>query len=895
MRMKISFWAAGLTVLLALGFFATDLRAATESSRIRLMVLPFEVNADPDLAYLQESLPELLVDRLRDAGFSVVSREEVHELIQEQKVTFLDLDVAKDLAVLSGASYAIYGSFSQVGNTLSLDARLVEAFGIKSAKPLFVVKEGLINLLPSLDELTEKIKNDLLKKEVVADIQVEGTKALDKDVVLMRLNIQPGDIYDPKAINGEMRRIFELGYFEDIQIKVDDLPDGKRLTFVVVEKPRIQAIGVTGSDELDVDDIIAAMSTTTGSVLNLKILVEDMARVRELYRKDGYYLAKVSYELEQEEGSSQARLNIVVDEGRKLYIKEITIKGAEQLDPDDLKDEMALSERGILSWVTGSGVLKEELLERDAAALEAYYANRGFLDVKVGRPEVDFQEDGIYITFLLKEGNRYKVGTVAFKGELLETADKLEAVVEMDELARDSEYFNRSVLQDDAQALTFYYSNYGYAYAETGTLLDKNDETLTVDVDYLLKKNQKVHIRRVVLQGNDRTRDNVIRREMRLTDGSQFDGSKLKRSNERLSKLDYFESVEIEPVPTGDPSEMDLKVKVKEKATGTLSGGFGYSSYGGFFVGAKLMERNLFGKGYYTAISGVFGGSTREYVVSFTNPYYNDTKLSVGGDLYLKTEELRDFDKRTLGGRARFSYPLGEYSRLYWSYRLDKYEISDVDDDAAQVIRDAKGTHWASIGSVSAKRDTTDRLYNPTSGSVNSLSLEAGGGAFGGDDNFVKPIADTSYFHPLPWGDEHIFHWRGQAGVIFENLGSKAVPVYEKFYLGGINTVRGYRTISPRDKATGDYIGGDKEFFTNFEYLFPINQEIGLVGVGFFDAGNAWKTSDWDVGDLKKSVGTGLRWYSPMGPLRLEYAYALDKVEDQGSQHKLEFSMGQSF
>jgi outer membrane protein insertion porin family len=554
---------------------------------------------------------------------------------------------------------------------------------------------------------------------------------------------------------------------------------------------------------------------------------------------------------------------------------------------------MSLSERGFLSWITGSGVLVQEQLERDTAAIEAYYANRGFIDVTVGQPIVDFKEDGIYITFQVSEGQRYRVNEVDITGDILVEKERLLELIEMDELAEDDEFLDRSVMRDDAQALAEYYADYGFAFAETDYEIDVNKEEFNVDITYRMHKHQKVYIRRVLVTGNTETRENVIRREMRLSDGDRFSGSMLRRSNERLRKLDYFEEVEVEPVRTMNEDELDLRVKVKEKPTGELSAGVGYSSFARFYVQGGVQERNLFGKGYALSLSGTFSGRSLGFNLGFTNPHVYDTPLAVGGDLYYNSAEFDEFEKDTLGGRVRFGYPLGEYSRLNWSYRLDRYTISEVSNNAADEIKDVEGVNWSSAAAIGAVRDTTDRRLNPTSGSVNQISIEYAGGLLLGDDEFVKYIVDTSQYYLLPWGNEHVFHFHAQAGLVTENFGGDEIPVFERFYLGGMNSIRGYTggRISPYDEETGDRIGGTKQAFANFEYIFPLLSDFGLVGVTFFDMGDAWE----DEFDLKRSVGAGIRWYSPMGPMRLEYGYALDEVRDQGNRGKLEFSVGQFF
>jgi outer membrane protein insertion porin family len=875
---------------------------------VRIVVLPFGVNAQPEFDYLKESLPELVADRLRDAGFDVVSRARVDDIIAKQHIEYLDLQMARDLALLAGGTYALYGSFNQVGEAISLDARLVEAFGLKPPVPLYVNRDGLINLLPAIDALVEKVNLELLKKQRIAEVDVVGCNVLDKNVVLMRLALKKGDVYDSKVINQNLKRIYELGYFDDVKVKLKDSNEGKVVIFEVKEKPLIQAVGVKGADAIDADDILAAISTKKGSVLNPKTLSEDLATIREMYRKEGYYKAKVSYELEGND-PRQKRLSFVIDEGPELYIEGIIIEGAKSFDEDDVKDELSLMERNIFSWITQTGVLKEEMLERDAAAIQAFYANRGFMDAKVGQPDVDIRDDGIYITFKVQEGPRYKVGKVTFGGDLIATPEKLYNVIDIDDIDEDDEetmYMDRSTLREDMKLLADYYSNFGYAYAEADVLFTKHMEAKVIDIEYVMSKQQKVYIRRVVIQGNTKTRDNVIMREMRLADGDMFNGFKLRRSAERLRKLDYFDEVDIEPAPTGNPNEMDLKVKVKDKSTGMLSGGAGYSSYEGVFFAGKIQERNLFGKGYNLSFSGKWSEKTMNGILSFYNPNYEDTLVGVGLDLYATEYEYDDYSKDSVGGILNFSYPIGEYTRSYWGYNLENYRVYDVDDDASSTITDSEGTNVSSSVYLAATRDTTNRKQNPSSGTINTARFEMGGGPLGGGNSYVKYVYSSQYYHPLPW--ETIFHIKGVIGLVHQNFGGNDIEVFERFSLGGLDTVRGYswHKISPIDPETDDRIGGVKEFYMNMEYLFPISEENGIIGLTFFDAGNVWEEGQWYFEDTKqddgsalllglyKSVGVGVRWYSPMGPLRLEYGYGLDDLEGS-TRSKIEFSMGQNF
>ncbi len=864
------------------------------SENVRVLVLPFEVYAGPDLEYLADALPELLSERLTARGFSVVSQDEVRTLLKKQGVDMLNLATVRELALLVHAEYAVYGTFTQVGEGISLDARLVDALGTQLAKPLYVEKTGLINVLPAVDELAQIAGSGMLKLETIADVEVRGTKTLDADVVLMRLSSRKGDTLDPKQINREIKRIYDLGYFSDVRVTTEQDAAGLRLVYTVVEKPRIEAIVVEGSDAVDTTDILGVMSTKTGSVMNEKVLAQDILKVTDLYRKKGYYLAQVTHNVSAASGG--ASLILSVEEGRKLYIKTVRIEGAEQLDEDDVLSELALVPRNMFSWITGSGVLREEYLERDSAAIGSYYLNHGFMDVRVSDPEVKYEEDGIAIIFAVKEGPRYKVGEVAFAGDLIDADGILRGVIVMDDHAEEYKFFSYDILQGDTRRLTQYYNDYGYAFAESRFRTEKRDDAI-VDVTYVIEKKQKVAVRRVNIEGNKHTRDNVIRREMRLTDGEPFSGSKLRRSNQRLNNLGYFAQTDIEIIPTVEPEEVDLKVRVQERNTGQIAAGIGYSTYSSFGIGGSISEGNLFGKGYRASLSATFSGRDNEFEFTFINPRYRDTLLQLGTSAYLRRNDMEDFNKDTIGGVFSMAYPLGEYTRASWYYRLDQYKYSDVDDDAAKAIRDYEGTNLASVTGVAISRDTIDNRLRPTGGTYAKVAVDYGGGLLQGTDHFIRLFGDARYFHKL--NANHVLHARLRGAVVYENDDDDEVPVHERIYIGGMNSVRGYdrRDISPRDPESDDSIGGTRAMYSNLEYIWYFDDEMGIYLIPFFDSGfvvDPDQDQDW-WDEVKHSTGLEVRWQSPLGNLRFAYGYPLNKVNGKYRSGRFEFTMGQTF
>lgn len=905
---RVQFSLAGLALMAIMGVFlsAHGARAASSGSA-SLLVLPFQVHLAAEQPNFASEFPETLSSRVSAAGASVVPHAQMLRILQSRRVSTLDVSTVRSLASAAGARYAVYGSVNQVGNNVSIDARLVSVNSSEPPKPFFVEESaGTTGINNAVDELARSIAMEIPPPAgtqvaggtALAGVEVRGTQVLDPDVVLMRITTRKGDRPDAATIDQEVKQIWELGYFSDVRVDLQQRPSGMYLVYTVTEKPRVENIAVEGAEELDQDDIIAVMNTKAGSILNESMLAEDIQKILELYRKKGFYLARVDHRTDMRESSRSAALIIVVNEGKKLYISQVSIEGASQLDPDDVKKQLLLSERSIISWITGTGVLKEELIERDSSAIAAYYLDRGFMDVTVAAPRIDYLDEGIHITFPIHEGQRYSLGSVSFSGDLIDTDDRLRSVIKSDELAAKGEPFNLTVMQEDTKKLTDFYADYGYAFADINPRPEKQpDGSAVVNINYAIQKKNKVYIRRVLVEGNSKTRDNVILREMRLTDGEAFEGAKLRRSTERLNKLGYFEVAEAELVPTENDEEVDLKVKVKERPTGALMAGVGYSTFSNVGVSATLMERNLWGKGYNVSLQAAFSGRRDAYTFSFTNPRFNDTPLSVGFDTYHWRDDYIDFIKRTTGGVARFSYPIGEYTSIGWGYRLEQYKIYDVDWDASSYIkRYADESRWTSVGLARIIRDSTDR-DRPTSGNIDSLTVEYGGGILQGDDDFITLTAEHQTYYQL-WPN-HVLHGRIKGSALLKN-GSKDRPVFERFWMGGMNSVRGYnsRDIVPRDPDTGDRIGGTRMAFANLEYIWSISNEFGLNLVPFFDVGfNIDTDHDYKWKDeVLKSVGLELRWRSPMGDLRFSYGIPLDE-DRKGNRDsgRFEFSMGQFF
>lgn len=915
-------WALALICQL----FLTD--GQTRAASTTVLVLPFQVNTGPEMPNAARDVPQQIVDQLSAQGLTPVPMSRARAIFAAEGGV-IDLAKARALGKASGADLVIYGNFNQLGGGFSMDTRLVPVNG-DGATPAAFERSSLLELSSCAAALAGKAAEALGRPaapagqtapgataagqaeqggaaslvpmgsagKAISDIQVRGLKVMDPDVILMRLTLRKGDTPSADAINEEVKRIWEMGYFNDVQAFME----GAALVFSVSEKPRIDNVIVEGSKAIDADDVLAAMGTKSGNVLNEQLIADDLQKINELYRKDGYYLAKSSYRLDPRNEGRSAVLVITVDEGSKLYITEVAINGLHKIKRGDLDPYMALKTRGILSWFTGSGVLKEEYLERDTNAIAAFGLSQGFVDIQVAAPEVNYADDGIHIIFTVNEGPQYQVRDVKFLGDVIADEKDMLKIVEMDDWRDEKRFFSVSVMQEDTKRLTNYYADQGYAFAEVDTRLLKvaDSETPQVDIGYQISKKQKIFVRRLTVDGNSKTRDNVILREMRLGDGDMYEGARLRRSTERLNRLRYFTAVDTELVPTGKDDEVDLKIKVKEDNTGAVMGGIGYSTYYDVGLSASIMERNLFGRGYWLQLAGFFSWRRTSGTLSFTNPRVYDTNLSVANDLYYMHDYWDNFTKDTVGDNIRFSYPIGEYSSVGIGYRLERYKLHDIEENTTPYISDYIGDNWTSAVSVSLNRDTTDSRDRPTRGTISRIWAEYGGGGLGGTDNFIKAVADWQGF--LSFNPQNTVHLRLRLGGVFENA-DKRVPVFERFWLGGMDTIRGYSysDLSPRDKnySYDNQIGGDRMGVANLEYIWTFEKELGLALVPFVDGG--FNIDSRTMGnDLDKylvaSAGLELRWRSPMGDLRIAYGIPLVKDYDNERENgRVEFSMGQFF
>jgi outer membrane protein insertion porin family len=721
--------------------------------------------------------------------------------------------------------------------------------------------------------------------EKITDVSVQGNQRIESSVILNALSSKTGGNLAGDRIDADIKAIYRLGHFQDVSVESFPSAEGVTLLFTVKEKPMVRDIRFEGLKEFTEDKVREATDLKVNRVFSQKDLNQAVIRLKKFYSDEGYYLAEVT-PVTEKKGDEGIAITFRVAEGEKVLIRSIIFEGNRAFSAKILMKQMETSEKWFLSWLTEAGTYKEDVLRNDVALLVDHYYNNGYINVKIGEPEVRLAPDrrGLVVTIGITEGEQYRVGSLSFKGDLLEPEEQVRRKLKL----TSGQIFNRSLLRNDLLLLTDIFTDKGYAFANVNPATRVNQEQKKVDVTFELEKGEKVYIDRINVAGNTRTRDKVIRREMKLAEGDLYSSSALKRSKQSLMNLGFFEDAAISTAKGTEETKLDVNVEVKEKATGTFSVGAGYSSIDGLMGQLAVSQANFLGLGLRANLAASLGGETSTYSFGLTDPYFRDTRWTVGADIYRSEREYTDFSRRVTGGDIKAGYPLTDTLSTFWVY---KYEDKYIYDMSPTLEVPPEETATTSSVTASLSRNTTDYRLDPSKGMTNNVSVEYAG--LGGTSKFIRSHVDSAVFFPAFWST--VFSLRGQIGLIQEN--GEDIAIDEKYYLGGINTIRGYesRTVCPVD-ANGNYIGGVKMAVANVEYTFPLLQEVKMKGVIFFDAGNSYGTGQDMFSSFRTSYGAGIRWNSPLGPLRLEYGIPINPregIDDKGG--RFEFSIGGFF
>lgn len=777
----------------------------------------------------------------------------------------------------------------------------------------------------------------------IVDIKIEGLRRVGKETVLAGLKSRTGAALEAATVTADIRSLWQMGLFEEIQIMREPAEGGVSLVVVLVEKPSIREVRFEGHDDVSEEDIKGVVDVRPFTILNTELIKANVEKIKDLYVEKGFYLAEISFRtvaVERVEHEVDVVFDIV--ENAKVMVKGISFVGNRFLSDEKIKSVLQTREGGELSWLTQSGTYKEEFFETDLFRIQALYYDNGFVAVKVGEPTATISPDRrfIYLSVPITEGERYDIGEVNFSGEVELKNDDGKVIVSEERLRKrltiaSGETFNRTKLFQDIQSVTDAYRDQGYAYANVTPNSRLSPAEKRVDLDLSIERGEVVFIDRIEVVGNTRTRDKVIRREMRIVEGDRYSGSGINRSRARIFQLGFFETVNIATSRGSEPNLMNLTVEVKEKSTGTFQIGAGFSSVESFIATAQVAQNNFLGNGQSLSISAQlsFGDFARKLAtLQFYEPYFLDSFWSFGLNAYLTERVFRDFQRSSTGFSPSFGYPITPDLRINFGYTLEEIEIStDTFSGAggpAVANLNVDGTNSAVNASIAY--DTRDNRLFPSRGHYHVLSTELSDGLIGTDDglSYKRTQLLMRYYYPLPWS--LVFKINATFGYVFGG-GDDGVPISERFFPGGIFSVRGFepRGLGPTIPvlAEGDplsstqvfTIGGNKEAIFNLEIEFPIIEAAGIKGVIFADAGNAYNDDEnffyLDLDEelqpdaylmrsgrrvkpplgLFYSFGFGFRWFSPIGPLRFEWGIPITKRDPDDDGIIFEFTIGNLF
>jgi outer membrane protein insertion porin family len=755
-------------------------------------------------------------------------------------------------------------------------------------------------------------------EEVVKKITVLGNAKIEEGVIRGAIKTREGGSLSMDQVREDLRSIFGLGYFSDVQVDIKPVSGGREVIFVVVEKPSVKEILITGNQKIKTEDIKEKMTLTARSILNLDKIKENAEQIRKLYFSKGYYGVQVEPKVENLD-TNEAVVSFKIDEGPKGAIDKILFKGNQRLKSDELKKVMATKEKGLLSFLTKTGILDEDALKNDVQLLSAYYFDHGYLDVKISEPKVDLHDPKkIQIEIGIEEGSQYHFGTIDFKGDLLNSKEELFRAVGL----KRNDVYSNTAIRKAVTALTERFANQGHAYVEVSPETAVDSSKLLVGLTFDIDKKKQVSFERIQIRGNTKTRDKVIRRELQVAEGELYSATGINKSRDRLKRTGYFKEAEFVTSRGSADDKINMDIKVEEAPTGALSFGIGYSSLEKAIGTASLSDRNLFGLGYAASLKFRLGTESKDFRLSVTDPYFLGYRYSVGTDFY--SEEIDYFSTysyKMYGGNLRVGKELTETLRTDLTYKLENVDVFNISPEASNYVLEQSGRKTTSALAMSVSKDTRNDFFSPLKGAKHVLMVQNAGGPLGGDNYFVKAVGETNWYFPLPLNT--VLNLRAKAGVV-QAYGSgptefftktlttnpitgknnnaeitsvvrdadKTVPIYERFFVGGQGTIRGfeYGKAGPVDENE-DPIGATKMVVFTGEWVFPLSREIGLRGALFVDVGRGWgveqshvkvidervnpkehvfvaEEPSWRVG-----VGFGIRWFSPFGPINIDIGF----------------------
>ena len=736
-----------------------------------------------------------------------------------------------------------------------------------------------------------------LYAERITAVKIIGDESA---IPLSEISSTTGSEFSREKVYMDLRRLYSTGRYSYVEAVTESTEGGIVLIYRVVKRCIIKEIKITGNSAIGKKDIKEKISTHSGELLDGYKLWQDVKSIKKLYREKDHPLVDVSWSVLSYPGRNTCTVVFNIRELKNIYVSRIIFTGNKHFSDATLLKVISTSPRGPMSWLLSTGIFDYERLKEDRNRLAEFYMDNGYIDVSVSDPIILMSPSKKFVdvVFEIREGAQYRVGNITVTGDLI--FDRLDLIRNMK--LKEGDIFSRKKLSMDIYSIIEKYKNVGYFFAQVTPVPVVDRKNRIVNLEIHIVKGEPVFIRYINIVGNNKTRDKVIRRQLLIREGELFNGDKLRESRERIFALGYFDEVNIRvETVEGFRNLVDIVIEVKERPTGTASAGIAYSSIDKLVGTVQLSFGNFRGMGQKLTLMAEFGAYKKNYDLSFEDPYFLDTNWGMTTSLYNTQHIYSDYTENLSGGSFGVSYQLTTYSRFYVTYSFRDVKISTSAQGALSYYTGGKN------GSVTASLiyNSKNHPFDPSRGSLTRLSLEIGSRYLGGEYEFLKGIASSSYYFTPFLGITFMLHGEIGEGI---SLTGERLPFTERFLLGGIYTLRGYdyMTVGPRELvpySTGSpfyytslvNVGGNKEILFNFEVLFPIIKEAGLKGVLFFDAGNAYAEEErFFARPLRMGYGFGFRWFSPMGPLRFEWSYPLNPREGDRS-HIFEFSIGTFF
>jgi len=777
-------------------------------------------------------------------------------------------------------------------------------------------------IAPKKNPNLKKIESVNLGESIaIADIKVDGQKKIEKDSIISRLKMKKGQSYSTAdfktTVREDIATLFKTGFFSNVEVYIENVGSDKAIVFKVLEKPSVAEVVWEGvSEDVKKEELNDALGIKSYEILNITKLKEGQDKVQKFYEDKGYFLAKIDYAIEDVVKDETVKIKVTVKQNDRVKVKKITFLGNKKVPSSQLIIDQLVAEEGYFTGLSGSGQFKQDMFERWIQGIRFIYFNKGFIQAKIDRPQVTVTPDkkGIYITINIDEGEAFDVGDIDFSGDVLFSRQELLDTMKLDE----NKIFAYDVLQRDLADLQAKYGDLGYAFANVNPQWKVKESERKVDIVFDFDKGNKVYFGRINVVSNTKTRDKVVRRELKIKEGELYNETRRRVSLENIQRLGFFDEVNFKTSTPPDKLDiLNIDITVKERNTGQIQLGAGYGSAQGFTLQGSVQQTNFMGRGQNLGVSLNLASQYSVYDFTFTEPYFRDSLWSLGFRVFRSENSGRlDYNETRTGGSVFLGYPLGDYLRLNTSYTYTATKLTNVTDAAGNNITDydlfplntAEGD--SGLLGVSLDYDTRNDRFRPTKGIYARLGYSLTG-PFGGNLEYYKGNADFRFFKTLFW--DVVFRNSISYARIESTDPNRLPPFNELYLLGGPYSLRGYRYgrvgrqvkstkienelkaipgMTDIEEKSKRYYGGSQQLMYQGELLFPLIREAQMYGVAFYDVGQAEDT----IIDERffADTGFGIRWFSPIGPLRFEWGFPLNR-EYLHEAVVFEFSIGTPF